>query len=100
MKQILPPDDAALKLCGMPKRKENTLYRMTRHCISVPCADGTLLYQTMTCGLYLLENGETVEEHADELIAAWLMVPNEYDEQKTVRDMREVGAYFPAEKGA
>jgi len=98
MKQILPPDDAALKLCGMPKRKESTLYRMTRHCISVPCADGTLLYQTMTCGLYLLENGETVEEHADELIAAWLMVPNEYDEQKTVRDMREVGTYFLPKK--
>ena len=98
MKQILPSDEAALKLCGIPKRKENTQYRMTRHCISAPCEDGTLLYQTMTCGLYLLENGGTIEDCADALIAAWLLVPEGYDEQKTVRDMREVGAYFLPQK--
>jgi len=92
MKKIFSPMLEAEKICGEQKIKSGTKYRPTRHCISVPCEDGTLLYHTLTGALYLLESNETAEDHKEELIRARYYVPEDFDEIKYARDVRNVAA--------
>ena len=88
MKTIQPMLPEAERLCASQKRKSGKTYRLTRHCLAVPCEDGTLLYHTLNGSLVLLEAGERAEDHMDTLLPAWFFVPEDYDENKQSRDLR------------
>lgn len=91
MRQILAPSKTAIRLCGEQRYDPDQQYRWTKHCVSADCADGTLLYHTMTCEMVLLE-GEHAEDCREALVRGWFLVPQNYDENKQVRDMRRIGA--------
>lgn len=90
MRQIMAAEPTASKLCGEQTVKQSGEYRLTAHCLRVPCEDGTLLYHTMTGELLLLSSDETPEEYREELIRSWFLVPADYDEQQHVRDLRVI----------
>ena len=91
MKQIQKPSSTAMQLCGVQKRVPGERYRLTKHCIEARCEDGTLLYNTMTCAMVLLEPGEVLWTQ-DALYEQRFLVPEGFDENKLVRDMRRIGA--------
>ena len=106
MKMILSPDKATLALCGVQKRKQ-VPYRWTGHMITVPCADGLLIYQTLTGALCLLSQEEqdslcfdeqgfllcTLDTPlAEKLIYSWFLVPAEFDECKMADDTRRLAS--------
>lgn len=68
----------------------NTQLCFTKHCLTVPCEDGKLLYNTQTGALVLLEKNETVEELRNELIRLRFFVDSKFDELKFSRDLRTI----------
>ena len=88
MRQILPPHPAISAICGAQKDVQND-YRYTYHCAAVPCAEGTLLYQTLTGELILLESGEDAACR-EELIRRRFLVPESFDEKTYADQVRTV----------
>ena len=100
MKRIFTTSELATKLCGRQKVKTNIAYRLSRHTLTVPSEDGLLLYQTLTGALFLLEKDERYEDHPEELIQNWILVPEGFDEQKQARDARRVVAMLDSNKSS
>lgn len=98
MKQIIPPIDAAAKICGKQIEKPGD-YRYTTHCMQLACLDGILLYQTLTGEMLLIESGESAEQHRSELIQKRFLVPVSYDEQQYLAQFRHLMALFHKEDG-
>lgn len=90
MKTICSPIKAAIGIIGQQKRRENTVYRKTRHCAVLPCGEGKLLYHTLTGELVLLEEGESEDVCHDDLVKRWFLVPLNFDERKQADGVRQV----------
>ena len=88
MKTIVPMFEAFDRINSPQKEKTNTSYRWSDFCIRCSCDEGTLLYNTMTGALYLMEKDETSDMLQAELISAWCLVPEQYDERKHSRQLR------------
>lgn len=83
------------KLCGVQSSVPDATWRMTAHCLRVPCDDNLLLFHTMTGCLLRLNATEAASIDTDaalrsELAAHWFLVPPGFNERKHVRDVREV----------
>lgn len=87
MREILPPMEAAQKICG-PAKVGPGPYRWTHHCLRVPCEDGVLLYHTLTGALLLLPEGEA--EADEELIRRRFLVPEGFDEWTYAQQYRSI----------
>ena len=90
MRTIFPPIRVTNSIIGAQKRSGNAIYRKTIHRIAFPCADGILLFHTLTGELLLLEPGETWESCRDELVKRWFLVPRDFDERKQADSVRQV----------
>jgi sulfatase maturation enzyme AslB (radical SAM superfamily) len=61
--------------------------------VQQPVNDGVLLYNTLTCSLVLLTPDEAADITAQqELIERWFLVPQEHDDQKFCRQVRQMAA--------
>ena len=80
MKQILEPIETAYGICGDQKLQERTHYRRSRHCVSVECEEGTLLFHTLTGELLLIGKNEKEETIREQLVRRWFLVPDSFDE--------------------
>ena len=101
MRQILPPQETAGKICGEQEIKED-FYRLSRYVFSVPCEDGVLLYHTITGELLQTNSKEWEHISCDEpmqlgsdglcrdLARQWFMVPTAFDEYAYARQFRSV----------
>lgn len=83
------------QLCGAQSGVPDATWRMTAHCLRVPCDGHLLLFHTMTGCLLRLNATEAASIDTDaalrrELAARWFLVPPGFDERKHVRDVREV----------
>lgn len=81
MRQIIQQCSNISAICGEQK-SEPGHYRLTKHCMRVPCEEGTLLYQTLTGELVLLESGEDVHDCREEMIRRRFLVSTSFDEKK------------------
>jgi len=68
--------------------------------VQQPVTDGLLLYNTLTCSMVLLQPDEAADITAQqELIDRWFLVPEDHDDQKLCRQVRQMAAFFkPAAK--
>lgn len=57
MKQIMPPHETTIKICGDQKNIDG-YFRFSRYAFPVPCDDGTLFYHIMTGELLHLNHEE------------------------------------------
>ena len=80
MKEILLPVPAAKMICREQEYKQELSYRLTKHCMLCHCADGKLLFNTLTGELILLENGESEDSFRSELVKKRFLVPQDFDE--------------------
>ncbi|MCR5150208.1 MAG: radical SAM protein [Clostridiales bacterium] len=87
MKVINPQFEAFAKLNKPQKPDGKTKYRRSDFCVSLPCEDGKLLYNTLTGALYLLDKNEGQDTLKDELIRKWCLVPENFDERKHSRQL-------------
>ena len=100
MQVIIPTTSLVEQIVGRQKRTDGQSYRLMTYVVQQPVADGVLLYNTLTCSLVLL----TPDEAADitmqqELIDRWFLVPQEHDDQKLCRQIRQMAALLkPAAK--
>ena len=100
MQVIIPTTSLVEQIVGTQKRAEGQHYRLMTYVVQQPVDDGLLLYNTLTCSLLLL----TPDEAADltgqqELIDRWFLVPEEHDDQKLCRQIRQTAALLkPASK--
>ena len=109
MEIIIPMISAAEKICGRQKIVKSTKYRFTRHCIQLPCDDGTLLFHTLTGSLLHLSDTEIknindkdnvlvsmqterIDELVHELKRLWYFVPETFDENKYADDVQRVAS--------
>lgn len=91
MIQIMKPVSAAEKLCGVQKEAADREYRLTRHCVIVPCEDGDLYYHTLTGELLLADAPEGASDR-QELLRKWFYVPDDFDECKYSDVVRKIVA--------
>lgn len=104
MREILPPVEAALKICGKVRPTEGE-YRPSMYCLSVPCEAGVLLYHTLTGELLLLSPEEAKQTKPEEklqreLIRRRFLVPVASDEPAYARQYRQVAQLLtPKKKG-
>jgi len=100
MQVIIPTTSLVEQIVGRQKRTDGKPYRLMTYVVQQPVDDGMLLYNTLTCSLVLL----TPDEAADimvqqELIDRWFLVPQEHDDQKLCRQVRQMAALLkPAAK--
>lgn len=88
MESLIPANKMVSALCPRQKIKDEA-YRLTRHCLRVPCSRGELLYHTMTGELLLVSAGESLEANREEMIARWFLVPVNYDECMLASQVRQ-----------
>ena len=91
MQIIIPTSSQFEQIVGQQKRADGQRYRLMTYVVQQPVADGLLLYNTLTCSLLLL----TPDEAADittqqELIDRWFLVPQNHDDQKLCRQIRQM----------
>lgn len=98
MRIIAEGKEANIKLWMRPVQK-NASYRLMRYHIREKCEEGTLLLNTVTGELVLIEQAEThlidslpapYKPEMDELIAHRFLVPEESDDVKSVDQLRKV----------
>lgn len=98
MKTITPAKDSISKIWGCPKPKD-TVYRLLKYLLQVDVEDGVLLHNCVTGQLILLTNEEAEilstlpqkpTETMRELIANHFLVPEDYDEYSSVKQLRKV----------
>ena len=73
---------------------------MTRHCVSVPCEAGTLLYQTLTGQLVLIEGEADFAASRGALIRDRFLVPEDFDENEYADSIRWLHRTLWKGKGA
>ena len=93
MQVIIPTTSLVEQIVGRQKRTDAQSYRLMTYVVQQPVDDGVMLYNTLTCSLVLL----TPDEAADitmqqELIDRWFLVPQEHDDQKLCRQVRQMAA--------
>ena len=93
MKTIIPTASTFEQIVGRQKRTNGQCYRLMTYVVQQPVDDGLLLYNTLTCSLLLL----TPEEADDltmqgELIDLWFLVPQDHDDRKLCRQVRQMAA--------
>ena len=104
MQTILPPMNAAQKLCPEPKIADCP-YRLSQFALSAPCEEGVLLYNTLTGELLLLSEEEyrgaaNGDEEGDDLKKRRFLVPEDYDEYTLCRQILSVARLLaPKKKG-
>lgn len=89
MKTLFAGDKRVKKILGTQRQKK-TSYRLLRYCISVPVADGRLVYNDLTKELLLLSPDE-VDAFASspQAIARWFSVPENFDEKRLTTQIRQ-----------
>ena len=93
MKVIIPTTPLIERIIGMQKRADGQHYRLMTYVVQQPVDDGVLLYNTLTCSLALLTPDEAADITAQqELIDRWFLVPQEHDDQKLCRQVRQMAA--------
>ncbi len=102
MHEILPPYRSAKKICA-PVRPAPGEYRWILHCLRVPCAEGTLLYHTLTGEVLLLSpeemrRAEKEEGLRQELIRRRFLVPADFDEYAYFLQFRRVAELMAPKK--
>ena len=93
MKIIIPTASMFEQVVGRQKRTDGERYRLMTYVVQQPVTDGLLLYNTLTCSMVLLQPDEAADITAQqELIDRWFLVPQEYDDQKLCRQVRQMAA--------
>ena len=91
MKIIIPTAPLVEQIVGPQKRADGQRYRLMTYVVQQPVDDGLLLYNTLTCSLLLLTPDEAADITAQqELIDRWFLVPQEHDDQKLCRQIRQM----------
>ena len=91
MRIIIPTTPKFEQMVGLQKRADGQRYRLMTYVVQQPVDDGLLLYNTLTCSLVLLTPDETADITAQqELINRWFLVPQEHDDQKLCRQVRQM----------
>ena len=100
MKIIIPTASLFEQTVGRQKRADGQQYRLMTYVVQQPVDDGLLLYNTLTCSLVLLTPYEAADLTAQrELIDRWFLVPQEHDDRKLCRQVRQMAALLtPAPK--
>ena len=100
MKTIIPTTPLIEQMIGRQKRADGQQYRLMTYVVQQPVDDGLLLYNTLTCSLVLLTPYEAADLTAQrELIGRWFLVPQEHDDRKLCRQVRQMAALLtPAPK--
>jgi radical SAM protein with 4Fe4S-binding SPASM domain len=100
MKVIIPTTPLIEQIIGPQKRANGQHYRLMTYVVQQPVDDGLLLYNTLTCSLVLLTPEEATDITAQqELIDRWFLVPQDYDDQKACREIRQMASDLkPASK--
>ena len=100
MKTIIPTTSLIERIIGPQKRVEGQRYRLMTYVVQQPVDDGVLLYNTLTCSLVLLTPDEAADITAQqELIDQWFLVPQEHDDRKACREIRQMAALLkPADQ--
>ena len=93
MQIIIPTTPLIERIIGRQKRADGQCYRLMTYVVQQPVTDGVLLYNTLTCSLVLLTPDEAADITAQrELIDRWFLVPQEHDDRKACREIREMAA--------
>ena len=93
MKIIIPTASTFEQVVGRQKRADGERYRLMTYVVQQPVNDGLLLYNTLTCSMVLLSPDEAADLTAQqELIDRWFLVPQEHDDQKLCRQVRQMAA--------
>ena len=93
MKVIIPTTPLIERMIGPQKRTDGQHYRLMTYVVQQPIDDGVLLYNTLTCSLVLLTPDEAADITAQqELIDRWFLVPQDHDDQKACREIRQLAA--------
>ena len=91
MKIIIPTATTFEQMVGRQKQTDGQQYRLMTYVVQQPVDDGLLLYNTLTCSLVLLTPDEAADITAQqELIDRWFLVPQEHDDQKLCRQVRQM----------
>ena len=100
MKVILPIASRFKQIVGRQKQTDGERYRLMTYVVQQPVADGLLLYNMLTCSLVLLTPDEAADLTAQrELIDRWFLVPEDHDDRKLCRQVRQMAALLkPAAK--
>ena len=88
------------QVVGRQKRTDGERYRLMTYVVQQPVTDGLLLYNTLTCSMVLLQPDEAADLTAQrELIDRWFLVPEDHDDRKLCRQVRQMAALLkPAAK--
>lgn len=97
MKTIVPAFELVQKL-HHPKMNKGEAYTRSCFCLSLPCPEGTLLYQAMTGEMVLLESDETTDDRIEDLVRHGFYVPAGFDEHKLAMQIRSVAAMMQKKK--
>jgi len=93
MQIIIPTTPLIERIIGRQKRADGQCYRLMTYVVRQPVDDGLLLYNILTCSLVLLTPDEAADITAQqELIDRWFLVPQEHDDQKACREIRQLAA--------
>ena len=93
MKIIIPTASLFEQTVGRQKRADGQQYRLMTYVVQQPVDDGLLLYNTLTCSLVLLTPDETADITTQrELINRWFLVPQEHDDLKLCRQVRQMAS--------
>ena len=100
MQVIIPTPLQYEQIVGRQKRVDGERYRLMTYVVQQPVTDGLLLYHTLTCSMVLLQPDEAADLTAQrELIDRWFLVPEDHDDRKLCRQVRQMVALLkPAAK--
>jgi len=87
---IKSPMSTVQGVCGNQKPRSGVQYRPSKHCITIQCGEGTLLYHTLTGALLLLPGGEMPEKTRQGLIRGWYLVPEDFNERRHADDVKKI----------
>ena len=100
MQVIIPTPLQYEQIVGRQKRVDGERYRLMTYVVQQPVTVGLLLYNTLTCSMVLLQPDEAADLTAQrELIDRWFLVPEDHDDRKLCRQVRQMVALLkPAAK--
>ncbi len=98
MKIIQKPMPAAETICGRQQDKNNSIYRQTKLCVTANCADGILLFHTLTGMLVLLKDEQDWDLYRDKLFQNWFLVPESFDEMAFVDNVLKIAKLLYSNK--
>lgn len=100
MQIIIPTESLIEQIMGRQAQADGQRYRLMTYVVQYPVDSGLLLYNTLTHSLLLLTPDEAADITAQrELTDRWFLVPEEHDDQKLCRQIRQMATLLkPAEK--